>query len=107
MAAKSKAAKAKEPPFTEAPLVQIEVTTRSYKRLVMEVGPEGIRLGESPHDPEHVDIFWEALPNLLAALTRAQEIHAGVKTAELPLFGAQTSGDADDDLDDEEDDGDE
>ena len=105
MAAKKKAEKAKEPPFSEVPLVQIEVTTRSFKRLVMEVGPEGIRLGESTHDPEQVDITWEALPNLLAAFARAQEIHAGAKTAELPLFGAPAQDDPKDEpVEEEEDD---
>lgn len=107
MAAKKKAEKAKQPPFKETAMTRIEVTTNSYKDVTIDVGEEGLRLRERADEAEFIDVFWPAVANLIAALTRAQEIHAGQKTAELPLFGAAAQDDPDDDLEDEEGDDDE
>lgn len=110
MAAKKKAEKAKEPPFKERPFTRLVVqeTARYGGSLEIDLHEDAIEL--EPGSERTISIHWPGVANLIAALTRAQEIHAGRKTAELPLFGegpAPAATQDDDEEPDDEDDGDE
>lgn len=105
MAAKKKAEKAKEPPFKEKPFTRLVVqeTARYGGSLEIDLHEDAIEI--EPGSERTISIHWPGVANLIAALTRAQEIHAGAKTAELPLFGS-TQDDPDEEPEEEEEDGD-
>ena len=85
MAAKKKAEKV--PPFKERPFTRLIVqeTARYGGSLEIDLHEDAIEL--EPGGERTISIHWPGVANLIAALPRAQEIHAGRKTAELPLFG--------------------